>query len=184
MLTRKTIEATLAELRALYAFINNPNAETPKATVVCEEDLPKDARALLVHQNHMTIAQQEFHGEPVGVKVLWPVQNGTVYARKSLLFLPSTGRVVQFNIMSIDLDFCTEEMKPEIVAGSIPLGKILIDHNVLRRVSRHGLLCIEPNQEIREVFRLAQTTPVYGRLATIFVNESPAVKLLEVVAPQ
>ncbi len=74
-------------------------------------------------------------------------------------------------------------MKSEILAKRLPLGRVLIRHNVLRHINLRAILKIVPGPALRERMQLADNSPVYGRMATIFCNEHPAVDLLEVASP-
>ena len=61
-------------------------------------------------------------------------RHGNEYARKILLTAQSTGRVVQFGLVRINLGACTEPVRNEIVEEKTPLGRMLIRHNMLRRI--------------------------------------------------
>jgi chorismate-pyruvate lyase len=101
-----------------------------------------------------------------------------------LLALEGSGEVVQFGIMRVDLRYCDETVRAEILCGKTPLGRILIEHDVLRHINPTAYLRITPNREFMECFGLKAAEPAYGRLATIFCNGLPAVDLLEIVRPE
>ncbi|MGE3804140.1 MAG: hypothetical protein AB7K24_05640, partial [Gemmataceae bacterium] len=65
------------------------------------EDVPAPYHDLLVHEHHMTVTVEQFHGGLVDVKVLYKHQSGDAYARKILLGLQKTGRIVQYGIVRI-----------------------------------------------------------------------------------
>ena len=65
-----------------------------------------------------------------------------------------------------------------------PLGRILIRHNVLRRIEPTAFVRVVPGPTMMQWFGLDQPTPTYGRLAYIHCDEQPAVELLEIVAPE
>src|SRR5262249_23120420 len=106
------------------------------------------------------------------------------YARKILLTLQSTGRIVQFGIMRINLELCSPAVRAAIVAGQTPLGRILIEHDVLRRIEPTAFLRIVPGPKQLAWFGIDELAPMYGRLAIIHCDEQPAVELLEVVVPE
>ena len=93
------------------------------------------------------------------------------------------GRVVQFGIMRIHFRYCSKAVADEIVSGKTPLGRILIQHDVLRRIEPTAFLRVIPGPTMMEWFGLSRPRPTYGRLAYIHCNEQPAVELLEIVAP-
>ncbi len=167
----------------------------PPATVVPAMATPQPQRSLLAHENHMTVTLEEHHGGKVDVVVLERVVHGHHYARKILLCRSADGGgvsappgsgIVQFGIMLFNLRFASNEARVEILREATPLGHILVRDRQLRRISTQSLLEIEPDMEIRRHFGLEEpeaAVRVYGRLATIFCDERPAVELLEVLPP-
>jgi chorismate-pyruvate lyase len=176
-----------SDLTGLYSIFGDPLAQVPQARFVSAEEVPEPYRTLLAHDQHMTVTMEEFYNAPVNVVVLRSLREGKHYARKILLRNSRDGRVVQFGIMRFNFAWCSDEVRDKIIEGKIPLGRILIEHNVLRRISTHALMAIRPNAEIMKHFDMDPGNGageiVYGRLATIFCNEEPAVNLLEVAAP-
>ncbi len=86
--------------------------------------------------------------------------------------------------MKINLRYCSPQVRDEIVAGQTPLGRILIQHDVLRRIEPTAFLRILPDPEMTTWFGLTQQAITYGRLAIIHCDEQPAVELLEIVTPE
>ena len=107
-------------------------------------------------------------------------------ARQAVILLARQrdGRVVQFGIMRIWFGYCGPAVREEILAGRTPLGRILIEHDVLRRIEPTEYLRVIPGKPMTEWFGLDRPRPTYGRLALIHCNGKPAVELLEVVAPE
>ena len=147
---------------------------------VAPEKLPEDYRVLLDHDDHMTVTVEAFHGCLVDVRVLRQHRDGDVYSRNSLLACQSTGKVVQFGIMRINLQRLSPTVQKEIVSGETPLGRVLIRHNVLRHVELHRLWEIKPAAVLRDYLQLGDGEPIYGRSARIVVEGRPAVELLEI----
>jgi chorismate-pyruvate lyase len=146
--------------------------------------VPEPYRTLLVHEHHMTVTLESYHGKPVYVRVLQRHRSGSWYARKILLLLVGTERVVQFGIMRINLDVCSREVRRAILEEASPLGRILIRHNLLRRIEPIAFFRVYPDAELCRLFRLSEPVPTYGRLALIHCEGQPVVELLEVPAPQ
>jgi chorismate-pyruvate lyase len=171
------------DLRTLYATF--PGAGEPP---VCDEvpaaAVPPPYHRLLVHEHHMTVTVEAHHGRPVYLRVLRRHRAGPWYARMILLLPVGTDRVVQFGIMRINLDLCGTQVRREIVAENTPLGRILIKHNVLRRIEPTAFLRVTPNADLMTWFDLAEPRTTYGRLAIIHCDDKPAVELLEIVAPE
>lgn len=144
---------------------------------------PEPYKRLLVHEHHMTVTMEDYHGTSVNVRVLAKKLDKEIYARKILLERVDNGRVVQFGIVRFNLSYVTAPVREEILREHTPLGRILINYNVLRHIDLGAILRITPGPELRSHFqsRAGQTT--YGRLATIFCNQKPAVDLLEISTP-
>jgi chorismate-pyruvate lyase len=169
-------------LRGLFALFGAAD-EVPEHEFVPGPQVPPPYHDLLVHEHHMTVTVESFYGSLVDVRILDRRQSGDDYARKILLALQSDERVVQFGIVRIILHHCSSAVQAAIVAGQTPLGRILIEHDVLRRIEPTAYLRVTPNPAMMEWFSLAEPTPTYGRLAYIHCNEQPAVELVEIVAP-
>ena len=92
--------------------------------------------------------------------------------------------MVQFGIMRVRLGYCSEAVQKEIIAEKTPLGRILIQHNVLRRIEPTAFLRVIPGTAMMKWFGLDRPKPSYGRLAYIHCDDQPAVELLEIVAPE
>jgi chorismate-pyruvate lyase len=160
-----------------------PAADFPDFEYIPAEAVPEPYHTLLVHQHHMTVTVEKHHGDLVDVKILARRQSGSSYARKIVLALQKTGRLVQFGIVRINLDYCSPEVREEIVAGQTPLGRVLINHNVLRRIELTAFLRIEAGPEQMAWFGQTGYATLYGRLGYIHCDEQPAVELLEILAP-
>jgi chorismate-pyruvate lyase len=147
-------------------------------------EVPPPYDRLLVHEHHMTVTVEAHHGAPVNVRILNRRQDGEVYARKILLTLTGSERVVQFGIMRVNLQFCSPVVRAEIIAGQTPLGRILINHDVMRRIEPTAFLRIETGPALMSHFQLEQPTTTYGRLAILHCDERPAIEVLEIVTPE
>ncbi|HXG09707.1 MAG TPA: hypothetical protein VNK04_07950 [Gemmataceae bacterium] len=171
------------DLRELFALFP-PADDIPEYEFVPADAVPPPYHGLLVHEHHMTVTVEAYHGDLVDVKILDRRHVGDFYARKILLTLHRTGRVVQFGIVRINLRHCSEAVRREILAGQTPLGRILIRHNVLRRIEPTAYLRVIPGPAMMKWFGLDRPKPTYGRLAIIHCDGQPAVELLEIVAPE
>jgi hypothetical protein len=171
------------DLRTLFALFPTAGDE-PEFELVPADKVPPPYHALLVHEEHMTVTVEAYHGDLVNVRILERVLNGDFYARKILLELQGSGRVVQFGIVRVNLRFCSADVRQEILAGQTPFGRILINHNVLRRIEPTAFLRVTPGPAMMKWFNLKRPIPTYGRLAYIHCDEQPAVELLEIVIPE
>jgi hypothetical protein len=171
------------DLRMLFSLF--PAADdVPEYELVPADEVPEPYHGLLVHDHHMTVTVEAHHRNQVDVRILARTQLRDSYARKILLTLHGSGRVVQFGIMRVRLNYCSEAVRREIVAGRTPLGRILIQHDVLRRIEPTAYLRVIPGKAMMDWFSLDRPRLTYGRLAYIHCDGQPAVELLEIVAPE
>lgn len=174
-------------------------AELGEFRLVAVDDMPADYQTLLAHDAHMTVTVEAFHKSLVDVQVLDERREGHFYSRTSLLICQSNRRIVQFGIMRIDLSGLPAIVRDEIESRGTPLGRILIQHNVLRHVELHRLWRITPGPVLQRrlieqdhspqdaaaasdsAIGMPPPTTFYGRTARIVVEGRPAVELLEIV---
>lgn len=165
----------------LATMFYNELGELGRFEPLVAEKLPPAYRSLLAHHDHMTVALEAFHNSLVMVRVLNEWQDEASYARCSLLSRQSDNAIVQFGIMRIWLGDLPAAARQEIIGKKLPLGRVLIRHNVLREVELITFWRIEPGPVLRQHMPLSGDTPLYGRSAQILVDQRPTVQLLEIV---
>lgn len=163
-------------------FYNAPD-ELAGFQAVPRPDTPQPYQELLVHEHHMTVTVERFFGSLVDVKVLARQTEGDDYSRKILLSRQSDGQIVQFGLVRLKLHFLDPLVRARILSEEIPLGRVLIEHNVLRRIHLLSIWKITPGQELTELFGLSEPQVTYGRTAILYCDHEPAIELLEVVRP-
>jgi chorismate-pyruvate lyase len=171
------------DLNALLALFP-PSSYIRSAEPVPADAMPEPYHKLLVHEHHMTVTVEAHHGDLVNVIVLDRRLDGDTYARKILLARQKTGQFVQFGLVRIHLQYTSPAVRAEILSQRTPLGRILIRHNVLRRIEPTAYLRIVPGPEMMSWFRQPTPQVTYGRLALIHCDGKPAIELLEIVAPE
>jgi chorismate-pyruvate lyase len=172
-----------AELMALVDLFYPVVEELGTFEEVSPTEMPADFQRLLAHTHHMTVTVEQFHRTPVNVQVLEKRHDGQFYSRRILLSRQTDGRVVQFGIVRLDFEQLSPEVRRRIESQSAPLGRILIEHNVLREIELVALWRVSPGPDLCQLFGLSQPEITYGRTAIIHCNGSPAVELLEIVTP-
>jgi len=172
------------ELDALVALFYNSPAELGRFVERPAAELPSVYQKLLAHNHHMTVTVERHHGSLVDVRVLERRITDDHYARKILLTRQADGRVVQFGIVRLIFAYLDEAIRREIEAQATPLGRILIEHNVLREVELFKLLEVTPGPDLCRLFGASSSGRTYGRTALIHCNGEPAVELLEIVTPE
>ena len=169
-----------AELFAQFS----PADDLPQYQVLVPHEVPPPYDGLLVHEYHMTVTVEAFHGDLVDVRPLVVRHDGDLYSRKIVLSLRGSGKVVLFGIVRVNLALCSQAVRDEIVAQKTPFGRVLIKHNVMRRIEPTGFFRIDSGPKQMEWFGLSELKPLYGRVAFIRCDGVRAVELFEVVAPE
>lgn len=146
-------------------------------------DMPDPYRRLLAHNDHMTVTLEEHCGGPVDVRVIDEWRDEASYARNSLLARHADGATLQFGVMRIWLADLPATAQDEITIKREPLGRVLINHNLLREVELITLWRIAPGPVLEQHLQLTPGQTIYGRSAQILVDERPTVQMLEIVAP-
>ena len=144
---------------------------------------PPDYNHLLNHNHHMTVTVEAFHRDSVNVKVLRSSKNAAHYCREILLTLQKSHRVVQYGIVRLNLATVAEAPRAEILEEKKPLGRVLIEHQVLREIELFDLVRVTCGSALAKLFSVAEGTTTFGRTAMIYCDREPAIELLEIVAP-
>ena len=174
------------------------------------QDMPAVYRNLLEHHHHMTVTLETRHGGALLLHVLESRQRDDEYSRllrlsvgaseanvandANLTSAVASGRdpeararrIVLAGIMNIRLRHCGDSVRSHITRGDRPLGRILIENEVLRWIETEAYLRVSlRSAALRDLFGASESQPVtFGRIATIHCNNEPAVELLEIVAPE
>ncbi len=124
-------------------------------------EVPDPGHQLLVHNKHMTVTVEKYHSSPVDVNVLQTRRDGEHYARKIVLTRQSDERPVMFGVVRLNLSLLAPEVRQEIEGQRTPLGRILIDHNVLRAVKLLSLFRIDPGEDLIAALNLAYRSNLF-----------------------
>lgn len=169
------------ELKALANLFYLSLDELGEFEEVSPDEIPDAARSLLWHDQHMTVTVETCYGGPVDVRVLSTHITNTHYSRRIVLTGQPDNSVVLYGIVRLSLELLPAEVRREIEEQQTPLGRILIQHGVLRHVRLLSLWRIAPAADLSQLFELTTTESCYGRTALIYCNGLPAVELLEIV---
>ncbi len=175
--------AVTPDLHALVQLFHSRTDELAQFEEVDWHDLARDYRMLLAHDSHMTVTVERFHNGPVDVRVLASRIDESHYAREILLARQSDGVVVQFGIMRFDFSAVNDQVRREIESQQTPLGRILIQHNLLTKVHLRKVWKVVPNEQLAGHLGMQPGEITFGRTAVIHLDGEPAVELLEIVAP-
>jgi hypothetical protein len=175
----------LIELEELAGLFHDPNSNPlyTAAEHIAREATPEPYHRMLVHELHMTVTMEAYYDCPVDVVVLQTRDEDGLYLRQSLLKKQGTEDVIQYGIVRFNLNYVTAPVRDEILSETIPLGRILIQHNVLRHIDLGAIIRLTAGSGLSCYLPMNEGDVTYGRMATIFCNGAPAVDLLEISAP-
>ena len=145
--------------------------------------VPPPHDALLDHNKHMTVTVESHYGERVEVVVHQTDRKDNWYSREITLVTENSRRIVQYGIVRLDIDALESEVWRHIESQEVPLGRVLIEHNVLREVELCELWRIKSGPCLAALLHRSIGETVYGRTALIHCDGEPAIELLEIVAP-
>ena len=168
-----------------YASSHNhsQHSHAQLGTLTSVKSVPDPYGRLLDHESHMTVTVEAFYHSKVDVKVHQYQMRDHWYAREITLVTQSDRRVVQYGIVRLDTTAIEEPVWRKIESRTLPLGRVLIEHNVLREVQLCGLWKVQAGPCLAEKLHRVIGETVYGRTALIHCNGEPAIELLEVVTP-
>lgn len=173
--------AGIIELDQLIGLFYTDHSELGIFSVVGASEIPEPQRSLLDHNLHMTETVEKFHSSAVDVIVLQHRLEPESYYREICLARQSDGQIVQYGIVRLDFRQLDALICSEIMRHEKPLGKILIDHEVLRRVQLFSLYRIKPAVKLAAALGIPVGETCFGRTAIIHCNHEPAIELLEIV---
>ena len=169
--------------RLLETFYGHPSGTEALGVFQSIEDAPEPYNGLLKHSKHMTVTVESHYGENVDVEVHRTTRDGVWYSREITLVTCDTRRIVQYGIVRLKTDAIAPQVLKEIESEQIPLGRVLMNHNVLREVELCGLWQVRCGQCLASQLHLTIGSTVYGRTALIHCDNEPAIELLEILSP-
>lgn len=158
-----------------------PDAARGAAVVLPVGDVPPPFDGLLVHESHMTTRLGAFHGEAVKLRVLDDRLSDDTYRRKIILTV-GAAHVVELGVVRIHLGYTSETVRRAILSKRTPLGDILIQNEVMRRIEPKWYFRFDGPAELVAAFDRADVGLLYGRVGVIHCDGAPAIELLEVVS--
>jgi chorismate-pyruvate lyase len=148
------------------------------------EHLPPPYRALLAHSQDMTSTLERHYGAKTGLRVLRREQGPRFYSREVLLTTARHG-AVEYGVIEMDLTWFAKGVRERIVAGQLPLGRLLRDHGIAHLCWPQGFFRCETNGYLETALGLRGPATLYGR-RNVIVNGARRLlaDVLEILAPQ
>jgi chorismate-pyruvate lyase len=174
----------LEEFQELIGLFPAPQPLVRNAWHVPHAETPEPYRRMLVHDHHMTVTMEQYHGCKVDVHVLnRKLVSEDYYLREIVLTKEGTDIPVQFGVVRFHFEYVSREVRTQIIEEQIPLGRVLITHNVLRHIDLKSIIAVEAGPGLAGILKMPEGATTFGRLATIYCNHQPAVDLLEIASP-
>ncbi len=167
----------------LDEFYDQPIGHSQLGEFEAVASVPAPYDRLLDHHAHMTVTVESHYGKSVDVHVHRHQQRDAWYAREITLVTHQSRRIVQYGIVRLKPSALGAKVWKEIEDQSTPLGRVLIQNNVLREVQLCGLWRVSAGPSLAGMMHLRVGDLLYGRTALIYCDGAPAIELLEIVAP-
>ncbi len=167
----------------LQTFYHDVSGTPALGTFEAIDNAPEPYNSLLNHHKHMTVTVEAHYGQSVDVVVHRTARNGVWYSREITLVTSTSRRIVQYGIVRIKTDDLEPQVWKEIESEQTPLGRVLIEHDVLREVQLCQLWKVRCGQCLATMLHQTIGTTAYGRTALIYCDGEPAIELLEILTP-
>jgi len=155
----------------------------PPVTVISSTEIPQPYRSLLVHESDMTRTLEEHAGDRVILRPLSTFVSGASYFRRVLLVREKSGRPLAMGAIRVRLDVFTTRVRAQILAGDIPLGRILREGGFAYTSTVKALLAVEPTPDMMGIFWMPQSKTLYGRRSEMFRGKTKFADIVEVLPP-
>ncbi len=162
-------------------FYAPPSARTELAEFEQVTSVPSPYDQLLDHDAHMTVTVESYYGQSVDVDVHRFTRDTNWYSREITLVASETKQVVQYGIVRLNTTALATEVWRRIESRETPLGRVLIEHNVLREVQLCELWKVVAGPSLAMLMKCEEGDVMYGRTALIRCDGVPAIELLEIV---
>ena len=183
---RRTPSRRLASRDTLYPLdvvYGRAGVAMPETKIVAPYEIPLPYRAMLVHEDDMTITLERHYGDRVILRALSTFTSGAWYYRRVLLVHEYSGRPVEMGAIRMKLDAFGARVKKQILANEIPLGRILRDAGFKYVSHAMAFLAIRPNPEMMGVFWMREPKTLYGRRTEIIRDGVKIGDIVEVLPP-
>ena len=155
----------------------------PKVTIIPPNRIPQPYRSLLVHDSDMTRTLEQHAGDRANLRPLSAFVSGASYFRRVLLVQESSGRPVALGAIRVRLAVFPPRLRTKILAGQVPLGRILREGRFAYTSKVKALFAVEPTPEIMGIFWMPRSKVLYGRRSEMFRDKTKIADIVEVLPP-
>ena len=156
----------------------------PRVSVILPDQIPKPYRSLLVHDSDMTRTLERHVGDRAVLRLpVCLLEWGVLLPPDppcSGIFGASDSPWEPFAYDSTHLH---RNFARRILAGRIPLGRILREGRFAYTSTVKALLAVEPTPEIMGIFWMPESKVLYGRRSAMFRDETKIADIVEILPP-
>ncbi|TWU30985.1 hypothetical protein [Novipirellula artificiosorum] len=145
--------------------------------------VPAPYDTLLDHHNHMTVTVEAYHRQKVDVIVDRAKRDDQWYAREITLVTQQSRLKVLYGMVRLNVNLLSEDAWRRIESQQTPLGRVLIEHDLLCEVELCGLWRVTMGKRLASLMETEIGAQRFGRTALIYCDGDPAIELLEIVSP-
>lgn len=147
--------------------------------------LPEPARQLLAHNRDMTPTLEQFHGEPLSLRVCSRECGSDVYLREVVLALAGSGQPVEYGAICIYLDRFPAPVQRLVLAEQHPFGRILQRESIAHLGWPQAFFAVVADAHISSLLELAEPPTLYGR-RNVLLDERRRLlaEVIEILAPR
>jgi chorismate-pyruvate lyase len=153
----------------------------PKTREVAPRRIPLPYRSLLVHERDMTLTLEAHFGGKVSLRALSTFRRVGSYYRRVLLVQEYSARPVEMGAVRIDLGAFGPGIRERILAGRVPLGRLLRDGGVDYRSRPTAFLAVTPNPEMMGILWMREPRTLYGRKTEMSVGGRKVGDIVEIL---
>jgi chorismate-pyruvate lyase len=159
----------------------------PALEVVPADALPQPYRRLLDHRGDMTSTLQEFHREPLNLRVLARQERQDILSRRVVLVGRESGTPVEYGAIRIDLGGFPEAARAAIREGQRPLGALLAEFAIPYRSRPKLFLKVKADAEIESALEIPperRTPHLFGRENALLAPDGRMLaEVIEILPP-
>jgi hypothetical protein len=153
----------------------------PLTKEIASGRIPQPYRSLLSHEQPMTLTLESHFGGALALRTLSTLREGRSYFRRALLVKEDSGRPVEMGAIHLNLDAFRPGVRRQILANTIPLGRLLREGGVDYRSRPRVFLKVTPNAEMMGLFRMPKALPLYGRQTVMSVDGRKVGDIVEIL---
>lgn len=151
--------------------------------VTSPAEIPQPYRSLLVHDSDMTRTLEQHGGDRAILRPLSTFVSGASYFRRVLLVREKSGRPLAMGAIRVRLDVFPVRLRKKILAGEVPLGRILREGRFAYTSTVKALLAVQPTPDMMGIFWMPESKVLYGRRSEMFRGTTKFADIVEVLPP-